>query len=776
MEEEKSKSTLPQDGSVEEKRVRPTVIRRRRKVVAAEPKVEEAAPEKEAAPKEVAAAEAGPSKKEEEVREEAGVDKTSEAPVEVEGAPQKAVEVVEVKAKVVAELVKAPPAVKVPPVAAKPTKEKKGRKGPQPVKEAAVPPKAKPEKKRAPHKKSVFGKAQLYSDRGMRRKKFHPAAPGRKLKKTEITVPKATKTVVRIEDSITVSALSQRLGIKASEIIKKLMALDIMATVNQSIDVEVATLVVQELGYEVDHVAPQVDTLIEAEVEEDRPEDLAPRPPVVTVMGHVDHGKTSLLDAIRKSNVASGESGGITQHIGAYHVQLEKGNMTFLDTPGHEAFTSMRARGAKVTDIVILVVAANDGVMPQTVEAINHAKAANVPIIVAINKSDLPDADPQKVKQELAQHDLAPEDWGGETICIEVSAKKGTHVKELLELVLLQAEMLELKANPSRPAKGFVVEAKLDKGRGPVATLLVHSGTIKRGDVLISGVHCGRVKALLDDRGKKTKEGGPSMPVEVLGLSGTPEAGDVFSVVKDEATAKQVVNIRMEKAQASEAGKTSKVSLEDLFDRIQDGEIKELGIIIKGDVQGSVEALEDHLVKLSTAEVKLKVMHGAVGGITEGDVMLASASDAIIIGFNIRPDPKVRALAAQEGVDVRCYKVIYEVEDDIRQAMEGILAPIVEEKVLGRAEVRQIFKVSRIGTIAGSYVVDGKIVRSGKMRLLRDSVVIFDGKIAALKRFKDDAKEVAAGFECGISLEGYNDIKVGDVFEAYILEERAAKL
>jgi len=775
MEEEKSKSTLPQDGSVEEKRVRPTVIRRRRKVVAAEPKVEEEAPEKEEAPEDVAAAaEVASAEEAKPTKEEKGGERVEEA-VKEEATPQKAV-LVEARAMVVGAPVKAPPAVKVPPVAAKPGKEKKGKRGLQPFKEAAELPKAKPDKKRTPHKKSVFGKDQLYSDRGgMRRKKFHPSAPGRKLNKTEITVPKAAKTVVRIEDSITVGALSQRLGVKASDIIKKLMALDIMATVNQSIDVEVATLVVQELGYEVEHIAPQVDTLIKAEVEE-HPEDLVPRPPVVTVMGHVDHGKTSLLDTIRKTNVASGESGGITQHIGAYHVQLDKGNMTFLDTPGHEAFTSMRARGAKVTDIVILVVAANDGVMPQTIEAINHAKAAGVPIIVAINKSDLPDADPQKVKQELAQHDLAPEDWGGETICIEVSAKKGTNVKELLELVLLQAEMLELTANPSRPASGFVVEAKLDKGRGPVATLLVHSGTIKRGDVLLSGVHCGRVKAMLDDKGKSTKEGGPSMPVEVLGLSGTPEAGDVFSVVKDEATAKQVVNIRMAKLQASEAGKTSKVSLDDLFERIQGGEIKELGIIIKGDVQGSVEALEGHLVKLSTADVKLKVMHSAVGGITEGDVMLASASDAIIIGFNVRPDPKVRALAAQEGVDIRCYKVIYEVEDDIRQAMEGILAPIVEEKVLGRAEVRQIFKVSRIGTIAGSYVVDGKIVRSGKMRLLRDSVVIFDGRIAALKRFKDDAREVAAGFECGISLEGYNDIKVGDVFEAYVLEERAAKL
>ncbi|MCP3676712.1 MAG: translation initiation factor IF-2 [Deltaproteobacteria bacterium] len=775
MEEEKSKSTAPQDGSIEEKRVRPTVIRRRRKAAAAEPKaepkVEEEVPKKEGAPEEVTAAEAAPEKVE---KEEKGGEETSEAVKAVEGKPQEKGEVVEPKA--VEEQVKVPPAVKPTPTATRSLKDKKGKKDLKPSTEVTEFPKARPEKKRTVHKKSVFGRDQLYAERGMRRKKFHPSTPGRKLKKTEVTVPRAAKQVVKIEDTITVAALSQQLGIKAADIIKKFMALDIMATVNQSIDVEAATLVVQELGYEVEHVAPQVDTLIAEGVEEEHPGDLVTRPPVVTVMGHVDHGKTSLLDAIRKTSVASGESGGITQHIGAYHVHLDKGNMTFLDTPGHEAFTSMRARGAEVTDIVILVVAANDGVMPQTVEAINHAKAAKVPIIVAINKSDLSDADPQRVKQELAQHDLAPEDWGGETICIEVSAKKGTHLKELLELVLLQAEMLELKANPSRPAKGVVVEAKLDKGRGPVATLLVHNGTVKTGDVVLSGVHYGRVRAMLDDLGKRTQEGGPSMPVEILGLSGTPEAGDVFSVVKDEATAKQVVNIRMEKAQASDAGKTAKVSLDDLFERIQGGEIKELGIIIKGDVQGSVEALDDHLVKLSTSEVKLKVMHSAVGGITEGDIMLASASEAIIIGFNIRPDPKIRALATQEGVDIRCYKVIYEVEDDIKKAMEGILAPIVEEKVLGRAEVRQIFKVSRIGTIAGSYVVDGKIVRTAKMRLLRDSVVIFDGRIAALRRFKDDAKEVASGFECGISLDGYNDVKVGDVLEAYILEERAAKL
>jgi len=594
--------------------------------------------------------------------------------------------------------------------------------------------------------------------------------------KTEITVTKAAKKVVRIEDTITVADLSQRLGVKARDIIKKLMALGIMSTVNQSIDVDAATLVVQDLGYDVEHIAPQVETLIAAGEVEEAPGDKVPRAPVVTVMGHVDHGKTSLLDAIRKTNVAGGESGGITQHIGAYHVHLEKGDMTFLDTPGHEAFTSMRARGAKVTDIVILVVAANDGVKPQTIEAINHAKAAKVPIIVAINKVDLPEADTQRVKQELAQHDLAPEDWGGETICVEVSAKKGKNIKELLALVLLQAEMLELKANPAGQAKGFVVEAKLDKGRGPVATILVHDGTVKVGDIVLTGAHYGRVRAMINDLGQRVKEGGPSMPVEILGLSGTPEAGDTFSTVKDEATAKQVASIRMNKAQASVAGRTSKVSLEDLYDRMQGGEIKELGIIIKGDVQGSVEALEDHLQKLSTAEVKLKVMHSAVGGITEGDVMLASASDAIIIGFNIRPTPKIRALASSEGVDLRCYEVIYEVEDDIRNAMEGILAPIVEEKVLGRAEVRQIFKVSRIGTIAGSYVVDGKVQRSAKMRLLRDDAVIFDGKVAALKRFKDDVKEVASGFECGISLEGYNDIKVGDVLEAYVLEERAAKL
>ncbi|MFQ5586448.1 MAG: translation initiation factor IF-2 [Thermodesulfobacteriota bacterium] len=768
--EEKEERKAPLGGEVEEKRVRPTVIRRRRSA-SAPPRTEKKAEDVERRTVQEEAEEAKATdtipvkeeKKGEEPKETIKVkDKT---PVKGKA----------VKAEAKEETGKVVPTEKAVPGAVPSIKEKKRGKGQKPSKAVTEFPKARPEKKRVDHKKSIFGRDQLYAERDTRRRKFQSAAPTRKLKKTEITAVKAAKKVIRIEDSITVADLSQRLGMKAAEIIKKLMALGIMTTVNQSIDVDAATLVVQDCGYDVEHIAPQVETLIAEEVEE-HPGDLAPRPPVVTVMGHVDHGKTSLLDIIRKTNVAGGESGGITQHIGAYHVHLERGDITFLDTPGHEAFTAMRARGAKVTDIVVLVVAANDGVMPQTVEAINHAKAANVPIIVAINKIDLPDADPQRVKQELSQHGLVPEDWGGDTICVEVSAKKGKNIKELLELLLLQAEMLELKANPSRPAKGIVVEAKLDKGRGPVATVLVHDGSIKVGDIILSGVHYGRVRAMVNDRGKGTNKGGASMPVEILGLSGTPEAGDVFSEVKDEATAKQVVNIRMKKMQASEAGKTAKVSLDDLYDRIQGGEIKELGIIIKGDVQGSVEALEDQLLKLSTPDIKLKLMHGAVGGITEGDIMLASASKAIIIGFNIRPDPKIRALASKEGVDIRCYKVIYEVEEDIRKAMEGMLAPIVEEKVLGRAEVRQIFKVSRVGTIAGSYVIDGKIQRGAKMRLLRDDVLIFDGKIAALKRFKDDVKEVASGFECGISLEGYNDIKVGDVLEAYVLEETAAKL
>lgn len=597
----------------------------------------------------------------------------------------------------------------------------------------------------------------------------------RPMKKTEITVPKATKRVIRIVDAISVGDLSQKLGVKASEIIKKLMSLGIMATVNQLIDTDAVSLIAADYEYEVESTGVQEDTLIEPGAEAPEGE-LSPRAPVVTVMGHVDHGKTSLLDAIRKTNVAGDEAGGITQHIGAYHVHLDKGDVTFLDTPGHEAFTAMRARGAKATDIVVLVVAADDGVMPQTIEAINHAKAANVPIIVAVNKVDLPQADVKRVKTELSGHGLQAEDWGGDTIFVEVSAKKGLRIKELLELILLQAEVLELKASQSAPARGVIVEAKLDKGRGPVATVLIQNGTLKVGDPFVTGIHSGRVRAMISDWGKRVDEAGPSMPIEILGLSGVPQAGDAFVVVKDEVTAKQIASIRQKKSLEKDRLKTAKVSLEDLYDKINKGEVKELNIIIKADVNGSIEAITETLGKISSETVKLKVIHSGVGGVSEGDVMLAAASNAIIICFNVRPESKAQALAEKESVDLRLYTIIYNLADDIKNAMEGLLAPVVREEIIGHAEIRDVFRITKVGTVAGCYVTDGKAQRGAKIRLVRDNVVIYDGKLSSLKRFKEDVKEVAAGYECGMSIEGYNDIKTGDVIELYTQKEEAAKL
>lgn len=601
------------------------------------------------------------------------------------------------------------------------------------------------------------------------------AVQARPMKKTEITVPKATKRVVRIVDAISVADLSQKIGVKAGEIIKKLMGLGIMATVNQLIDMDAVTLIAQDYDYEVESAAVQEESLMETGAEAAAGE-RQHRAPVVTVMGHVDHGKTSLLDAIRKTNVVSGEAGGITQHIGAYHVHLDKGDVTFLDTPGHEAFTAMRARGAKATDIVILVVAADDGVMPQTIEAINHSKAAGVPIIVAINKIDLPQADSGRIKQELTTYGLVSEEWGGDTIFIEVSAKKGIKIKELLEMILLQAEVLELKANPDSPARGVVVEAKLDKGRGPVSTVLIQDGTLKVGDAIVSGIHYGRIRAMIDDWGKRVDGAGPSMPIEIFGLSGVPLAGDTFAAVKDEATAKQIAAIRERKSIEKDRMKTAKVSLTDLYDKISKGEVKDLNLIIKADVQGSVEAVKETLAKLPTEAVKIRVIHSGAGGINEGDVMLASASNAIVIGFNIRPDAKAQALAERENVDLRLYDIIYNLVDEIRAAMEGMLAPVVKEEVLGRATVREVFRITKVGNVAGCFMSDGKAVRGSKARLIRDNIVIYDGKLSSLKRFKEDVKEVASGFECGMTIEGYNDLKVGDVIELYTLKEEAAKL
>lgn len=593
-------------------------------------------------------------------------------------------------------------------------------------------------------------------------------------RKTEITVPKPIKRIIRIAEVISVGDLAKRMGVKGGDLIKKLMDIGMMVTINQMIDADVASLAASEFGYEVERVSIERQELLERT--EDRPEQLQSRPPVVTIMGHVDHGKTMLLDAIRKTNVVEGEAGGITQHIGAYDVQLENGHVVFIDTPGHEAFTAMRARGAQVTDVVVLVVAADDGVMPQTKEAIDHARAANVPILVAINKIDKPNANPEKVKKELSEYGLVPEQWGGSTLCAEISAKQKIGIKELLELILLQAEMLELKANPDKPARGVVIESKLDKGRGPVATVLVQEGTLKTGDAFIAGSHYGRVRAMLNDKGQKIEKAGPSTPVEVLGFTDVPDAGETFIVVTEERMAKQISLYRQEKIRAKELSKLSKVSLEELYEKIKKGEIKELNVIIKADVQGSIEAMKEALKKISSDEVKVNIIHDGVGGITETDVNLASASNAIILGFNVRPGPKAQLLAEQEGVDVRSYSVIYDAVNDVKKALEGLLEPTYREHILGRAQVLQLFNIRKMGTIAGSLITDGKVVRGSHARLLRDNVVIFDGRISSLRRFKDDMKECTQGLECGIWMENFNDIKPGDIIESYEMEEVQPRL
>jgi translation initiation factor IF-2 len=538
-------------------------------------------------------------------------------------------------------------------------------------------------------------------------------------------------------------------------------------------------LIAESYGIKTEVVVEKRGEDLLAEVLEAEPEGTGqPRPPVVTIMGHVDHGKTTLLDAIRQTRVAEGEAGGITQHIGAYTVTVRGKQVTFLDTPGHEAFTAMRARGAKVTDIVVLVVAADDGVMPQTIEAIHHAQAANVPIIVAINKIDKPGANPERVKHALAEHQLIPEAWGGQTIFVEVSAKQKTGIETLLEMILLQAEILELKADPTRPAKGTVIEARLDRGRGPVATVLVQNGTLRVGDAFVVGAMSGRVRALSNDRGERVKEAGPSTPVEVVGLPSVPAAGDQFVVVKDERIAREIAEARAEKQKAAEVTTGPvKLSLDDLFARIKEGEVKELAVIIKADVQGSAEALRGAVEKLSTDAVKLRVIHSGVGAITETDIMLASASRAIVMGFNIRPEPKAATLAEREGIDVRLYTVIYDAIEDIKAAMAGLLEPTLKERVLGRAEVRRIFNIPKTGIVAGCYVTEGVIQRSGThVRVLRDNVPIYQGKLGSLRRFKDDVKEVQQGYECGVSIENFGDIKVGDILEVFVVDKVAAKL
>ncbi|MGN6732446.1 MAG: translation initiation factor IF-2 [Candidatus Binatia bacterium] len=629
-------------------------------------------------------------------------------------------------------------------------------------------PKAGRHKRRVVKKQDVLELREKELRGGGRIPKKRRALPGKEIRKTEITVPRASKRVVKISEVITVGDLSREMGVKAGEVIKKLMALGMMATINQVLDADTATLIASEFDHQVENVAFDADTALELEhqVEEEETQ-LVPRPPVVTIMGHVDHGKTSLLDAIRSTNVTAQEHGGITQHIGAYHVQVDGRSVTFLDTPGHEAFTAMRARGAKVTDIVVLVVAADDGVMPQTVEAINHARAAEVPIIVAVNKMDRPDANIEKVKRGLSEYGLVSEDWGGDTVFAPVSAKTHEGIPHLLEMLLLQADILELTANPEKLARGTIVEAKLDRGRGPVATVLVQEGTLHGGDAFVCGVYYGKVRAMVDDHSRKVESAPPSFPVEILGLQGVPQAGDSFVAVADEAKARQVAEYRQSKQRETELVKSSKVSLEELYDQIKTGDVKELRVVLKADVQGSVEALTDALSRMSTDEVKLRVIHGSVGGITESDILLAAASNAIVIGFNVRPESKGAALAAKEGVDVRLYTIIYEAVADVRAAMEGMLEPTYREQTQARVDVRQIFNIAGVGTIAGCYVTEGKIARGNSVRLLRDQVVVHEGKLASLKRFKDDVREVAAGYECGLSLEGFQDLKQGDVIEAY---------
>ena len=621
---------------------------------------------------------------------------------------------------------------------------------------------------RSSNKQKIKQKSQQYRKQGMRSSKKETEAE--RLKRIALERSKKTITI-KVPEEISVGDLAALLHMTSAEVIKKLFVLGVMATVNQVIDYDTAEIVATELGAKVEK---EVVVTIEEQIIDDSvdaEEDLLPRDPVVVVMGHVDHGKTSILDAIRNASVTATEAGGITQHIGAYRVDLDGQKITFLDTPGHAAFTSMRARGAMATDIAILVVAADDGIMPQTVEAISHAKAAGVQIIVAINKMDKEAANPDRIKQQLTEYNLVPEEWGGDTICVPVSAKTHMGIDSLLENVLLVAEMAELKANPNRHAKGVVIEARLDKGRGPIATLLVQNGTLHSGDIIVAGTSVGRVRVMVNERGKKLKEAGPSVPVEVMGLAETPNAGDSFDAVEDEKLARELVEQRKQQLKEEQFNAMRKVTFDTLFDSIKEGEMKELKIIVKADVQGSVEAVKQNLEKLSNEEVRVKVILGGVGAINDSDVMLANASNAIIVGFNVRPDPNAQASAERDGVEMRMYRVIYDCIEEVEAAMKGMLAPKFREVPLGRIEVRTVMNLSSAGKIAGSYVLDGKVQRNAQIRVVRDGIVITEDTISSLRRFKDDVKEVATGFECGIGLDKFNDIKEGDIFEAFIMEE-----
>ena len=787
------------DEILEEKRIKPTIIRRRKKII---PKIEEKVQEEQIVEEKVTPPSeeeiSVPEEKVEGVLEEEIEQEVKEIPIaeqpikEVKPKiekkkkerpktiPARIIKKAEIQAPVTK--LKGPvTTIPLPEIAISPEKEVKKEK------EAIKEKKAKkyreeeitPRKDYHRRRKEIFERKDLYGDRergfeARSRLKAKGKLDKKKLKQTEITVPKAIKRKIKVPDVISIVELARRMGIKSTELIKKLMEIDIIVTINQTIDFDSASLVASEFEYALEPSSFEEEEIIKEE--EEKPEDLLPRPPVVTIMGHVDHGKTSLLDYIRKSKVIDKEAGGITQHIGAYYVHTSHGNLVFLDTPGHEAFTAMRARGAKVTDLIVLVVAADDGVMEQTIEAIDHAKAANIPIVVAVNKIDKANADPEKVRRELSKYGFVSEEWGGDTLFSEISAKTGRGVDELLDSILLQSEILESKANYKKHARGVIIEARLDKSRGPFATVLIRDGTLNQGDFFVCGKNYGRVRAMLNDRGQKIKSVTPSMPVEIYGISDVPMAGDDFVVTSDEKKAKLISEHRKTKARLDTVTTRDSVSLDNLFDRIKEGEVKELNIIIRADVQGSAEALIDSLTKLSTEDVKLKVIHGGTGGVTESDVMLASASKAIVICFNVRANPVVKTLAAKENVDLRFYDVIYKVIEDVRSAMVGLLDPVYKENIIGRADIKEVFHVSKVGTVAGCYVTDGKIERSAKVRLLRDDVVIFDGNLSSLKRFKDDAKDVSSGFECGVGLENYNDIKPGDVFEFYTLEEMKVEL
>ena len=655
-----------------------------------------------------------------------------------------------------------------------PKKQKEKPKKETQPKQKAKQPEKQPEKQK---EKTVSASGQTAKPIKERPKKEKAKKPKGKHKKRKKEMKKKQETVQETPSSITysgtltVSELAEKLNKDVAEIIKKLMFLGIMATKNQDLDDDAIELICEDYGVKIEKEEELDETDFERYRKKDKEEDLKERPPVVTIMGHVDHGKTTLLDSIRHTKVTEQEAGGITQHIGAYQVERDGKKITFLDTPGHEAFTNMRSRGAQITDIAILVVAADDGVMPQTVEALNHAKAAEVPIIVAINKMDKETAQPERVMQELTEHDLIPEDWGGDTIFVPISALKGEGIDDLLEMILLVAEMEELKANPNKEAFGTVIDARLERGRGVVASLLIQEGTLSVGDPIVVGNTYGRVRAMVNDEGKRINKAGPSTPVEIIGLNEVPLAGDQFLVFKDERLARQIGEARKEKQLQESRGKQQKISLDDLFEQIKQGEMKELNVIIKADVHGSAEALSSALQKIEVEGVKIKIIHSGVGAITESDIILASASNAIVIGFNVRPDVNAQKAAKAEKVDVRLHRVIYKAIEEIEQAMKGLLDPEFEEKVIGQAEVRETFKVSRIGTIAGCYVTDGKITRNSLVRLIRDGVVLHEGEIASLKRFKDDVREVEQNYECGITIKDFNDIKVGDVIEAYILEE-----